>query len=466
MSAIAQAGGLVLLPILTRALSVDAYGSVDVVATFVTFLTILLQAALPSALSRDYQSPENREGTATLVSTLLAFVAFGGALLAGGAALAAEPLARLLFDGPEAADYIRLGCATSWLSAMLGIAYVTLRMQRRIVAFNALRMLQTLAYVGVTLALVLAAGRGVRGVFEAQVVAHGTVLVGALMLIRGELTPKLSRERLRAALSFSLPMLPGRFLLILNEQIDRLLLLFFIGLPGVALLGVAARIASLMQFALVVFRQAWHPHAMGLLDTPRRDELFGRMLNYYAGAFALGGLALCAIGPELFAWIVPEEYRRGYLALPWLIGAAILHQSATLTNVGPLAERETQALTGAATLALAINLVLALLLIPTFGIAGAAIGVFVANLAYTAVLWRASARVVEAGFAGASVLRALGVYVVCATTFVLAWLFTEGLTHVAIRAGAMALAVAILLPPTLDPQARRLLAELRARLEP
>ena len=464
MSAIAQAGGLLLLPILTRALSVDAYGSVDVVATFVVFLTILLQAALPSAVAREFTAAAERGDSAELVSSLLVFVGGAGALIAGGVALVAEPLALLLFDEAGAAAYLRLGCATAWLSALLGIAYITLRMQRRIVAFNTLRMLQTVTYVSLALLLVLPAERGVRGVFEAQVVAYAVVLAAALVLIRSELRPGFSPARLRAALSFSLPMLPGRFLIVLNEQVDRLLLLFFIGLPGVALLGVASRIASVVQFALVVFRQAWQPHAMVLLDRPRRDEFFGRMLNYYAGIFALGGLVLCALGPELFALLVPPDYQAGYAALPWLVGAAILHASAVLTNVGPLAERETAALSRAALLALAINLSVALVLIPRFGIAGAAIGVFAANLAYTTALWRASARVVEHGFAGRAALRALVVYVGCSLVFVVAWQHTDGATFVATRAVAIGMAFALLVPPTLDPQARRLIADARQRL--
>ena len=108
------------------------------------------------------------------------------------------------------------------------------------------------------------------------------------------------------------------------DQADRVLLLAFVGLGGVGLLGVAVRIASLVQFATVVFRQAWQPHAMQLLDSPRRNDAYRRMLDYYAGGFATLGVWLSALAPELLAVAAPAEYADAYRALPWLVGAAVL----------------------------------------------------------------------------------------------------------------------------------------------
>lgn len=464
MSAVSQAGGLLLLPVLTRALSVEAYGSVDIVATCVALLAMLTQLALPSALSRDFHSTDNREGPARMVSTLLACVAAGGALLAGAAAAAAGPLAELLFDDPATAEYLRLGCGIGWLTALLAILYMALRMERRIVAYNLLRLAQTLGYVGLAVWLVLQRGRGVRGVFEAQLVANAAVLVAALVLSRHLLTTQLSKRRLRAALGFSLPMLPGRVAVWVNEQADRLILLAFVGLGGVGILGAAARLAAAVQFLLVVFRQAWQPHAMLMIDEPARDETYRRMLNYYAGSFAMLGLWLTAAGPEIFAVLVPPEYAGGYAALPWLVGAAILHQSAVVTNVGLLVSRETGIITRASFAGVGLNLGLALLLIPPFGVSGAAIGTFVSTFIYTAMLLRSSVKSGGIPFDVGTARTAVVTYVVAASLMLVAWRTLEGPASTAARAALVLLASAWLAPRTLDRQAWNLLRSLRRRL--
>ncbi|MBW2269187.1 MAG: lipopolysaccharide biosynthesis protein [Deltaproteobacteria bacterium] len=463
MSALSQASGLLLLPILTRALSVDAYGSVDMVAAFVAFLTMLFRAALPSAVARDYHSSENSEGPARLVSTLLAFVAGVGALAAAGLSAFAEPLARWIFDDPGSAAYLKLGCGIAWFSALVSIPYMALRMQRRIVAYNALRMLQTLAYVGLTVALVIGRERGVRGVFEAQLLTHAGVLACALFLIRAQLTPRLSLARLRAGLGFSLPMLPGRIAVVINEQADRVLLLAFVGLGGVGQLGVAARVASAVQFALVVFRQAWQPHAMLLIDAPRRNDTYRRMLNYYAGTFSILGLWLSAIGPEIFRFVVPPEYAEGYQALPWLIGAAILHQSVVITTLGPIVKRQTSSLSSAALIGMLLNVALALALIPRLGLGGAAMGLFASTLVYTGLLWRRS--VYDAGipFDGATAIAAVATYVLASLALLTVWREFDGVASCVARAGIALAATVFLVPHTLDAQAWNLLRKLARR---
>jgi O-antigen/teichoic acid export membrane protein len=429
----------------------------------VAFLTILLQAALPSALARDYHSKENHEGPARMVSTLLAFVAVVGAVTALAVYGVADRLALWIFDDPGAAAFLKLGCGIAWLSALLSLPYMTLRMQRRIVAFNLLRMVQTLAYVGLALALVVGNERGVRGVFEAQILTYAGVLLCALFLIRAELTPRLSLARLRASLGFSLPMLPGRIAIGINEQADRVLLLAFMGLAEVGVLGVAARIASAMQFVLVVFRQAWQPHAMKLIDAPRRDDTYRRMLNYYAGVFSILGLWLCAIGPEIFAFVVPPEYAEGYRALPWLVGAAILHQSAVITTLGPIVKRDTGIITIAPVIGMLLNVALALALIPQLGIGGAAVGMFVSTLVYTGILWRRSVRDAAIPFDGATARAAVVTYVLASLAMLTAWHELEGMASFVARTASALAASAFLLPRTLDAQARNLLRSLTRR---
>lgn len=50
MSAVSRMSGLLLLPLLTRALSVDNYGIIDIVVTFTTLISIGMKFALPSGM--------------------------------------------------------------------------------------------------------------------------------------------------------------------------------------------------------------------------------------------------------------------------------------------------------------------------------------------------------------------------------------------------------------------------------
>jgi len=464
LSALSQMGGLILLPLLTRVFSVDEYGAVDIVATFVALLAAFAQFALPSAIARYFGQTTSEEERRQLFTTVLAFVALLGMALALLLSTAAAPLARLLLGDAAHADYLRLGCGIAWVRSLAAIPYMTLRMERRIVAFNLIQFFATTGYIVLALYLVLARGSGVRGVFIGQLVAGTGAFAIALALTRRHLTARLSVASLRRAVGFSGPMLPGHLGAWVNAQTDRLLLLFFLGLPGVALFGVTARIASLVQFLLLVFRQGWQPYAMSLIDDSGRNDVYRRMLNYYAAGFASLGLALTAVSPELFALIVPEDYRSGYVVLPWLVGAAIFHHSASITNLGVVVSARTGVISVASGVGLIGNVAIASALIPTFGIAGAAIGTFVSELGFTAILWRSSVARSDVRFDTRAILIVLTTYVVGAISLLLASKALVGLPSAALRAALLAGALLSIARAALDREFVELLAPVFRRL--
>ncbi len=464
LSALSQMSGLILLPILTRVFSVDEYGAVDIVATFVSLVAAFAQFALPSAIARYFGQAASEEERRQLFTTVLTFVALLGLALALALSAAAAPLAGLLLGDAVHADYIRLGCGVAWVQSLAAIPYMTLRMERRIVAFNLLQILTTTGYIILALYLVLVRGSGVRGVFIGQLVAGAGAFLIALVLTRRHLTARLSVASLRRALGFSGPMLPGRLGTWANEQTDRLLLLFFLGLPGVALFGVTARIASLVHFLLLVFRRGWQPYAMLLIEDSGRGDVYRRMLNYYAAGFASLGLTLTAVSPELFTLLVPEDYRDAYVVLPWLVGAAVFHHSASITNLGVLLSARTGVISVASAVGLIGNVAIASAMIPTFGIAGAAIGAFVSEFGFTAILWRASVARSDVRFDSRRVLLVLTIYVVAAISLLLASKALVGFQSAALRAALLAGALLSIARAALDREFAELLASALRRL--
>jgi len=198
-----------------------------------------------------------------------------------------------------------------------------------------------------------------------------------------------------------------------NNQVDRMILLAFLGVSVVGIFGAAARIAMLIGLLVTIFQQAWTPIAIENIDNESgRNEFYRRALNYYAGAMAAIALVLVAFSKEVLALLVPTEYLAGYVVIPWLIGAQILHGSGGITNLGMLISKRTFGNSIAAWTGVAVNLGLGLLLIPQVGIWGAALGSFFAELVFTSLLWRFSVQVTDIQFDRQRLLGVLGCYVV------------------------------------------------------
>jgi O-antigen/teichoic acid export membrane protein len=132
-----------------------------------------------------------------------------------------------------------------------------------------------------------------------------------------------------------LPLVPSVFVSWLNGNIDRFLLLFFIGIGSAGIFGAAGKVALIVGLLVSVFQQAWYPLAVRLLgDISGRLDIYRQTLNYYIEIMFSFALIVSSLSKEILELIVSPQYVGGYVAIPWLAGAIILHGTANFTNVG------------------------------------------------------------------------------------------------------------------------------------
>jgi O-antigen/teichoic acid export membrane protein len=450
LSALNQMSGVLLLPILTRVLSVDDYGTVDIIATFVSLVAIGLRLALPNALTRYYHDTEGNQARSQLVSSMLAFVATVGLVAVAAVYVSAGWLAKALLDSGDHADLIRIGGWIALATALASIPLTTLRMERRIVAYNVPTLLSTILHVALALYFVVGLGSGVQGVFWARLLSSAALLIVSLWLARRHFATTISIPRLRRSLTYSLPLLPGLLSVWVNQQAGRLILLFFSGLAGVAVFGAASRIVQVINFVLIAFQQAWMPYSMIIIKTPERNEVYRRAFNYHSGGFACLALALTAVSPELLAILVPADYRHGYVVVPWLVGALVISHSRSFTKLGVMIGEKTAGISLAAWVGVVLNVVLALALIPPFGIAGASIAVFVAEVVVTGLLWRNTVKHSEIRFDTTPLVVVLVTYIVASASLVAVAQSMVGVLAIVCRLSVLLVAVILIASLTID----------------
>jgi O-antigen/teichoic acid export membrane protein len=414
MSAVSQMSGLLLMPLFTRVLSVDEYGVVDVIATFVSLISIGMRLALPNGLARYYGAYSVPGKRARLATTLVVLVLGFSLFVALGLSFSgtAEWLSGMIIGDVGYSPFIQLGCWIALMNSVVAVPQVILRLERRIVALNLSSLLSTVLYATTALYFVFALDKGVAGVFYAQLLSTMVLLAVTLVLTLRYFALDVSIHDLRHTLAYSLPLLPNLLSTWINNQTDRLLLLLLMGLSAVGVFGAAARVSRVVLFLLEIFSQGWDPYAMLLIASERRDEVYRRMLSYYVGAFAAFGLLLTGASPELYALLLPGEYHAGYVIVPWLVGSAILHRSGSLTKLGITVSEKTVGISLSSAVGVVLNVAIAFVLIPRFGIAGAAIGHFLGELAFTSLLWWFTIRCSNVRFDTKSVLAVLILYVV------------------------------------------------------
>jgi O-antigen/teichoic acid export membrane protein len=434
---------LLLLPVLTRAFSPAEYGLADIVATFTSLLAIAVSVILEAAVARMwFDSGTSRK---ELVSTTLGFILCLGTATVLAVAVARRQLAVLLLHDISAADYLVVGAVIAACTALFGVVQIALRMDRRIWSYNAAIATQTVGLMVLTGIFVFRLRMGLYGLFVAQMISTILGLLVSLAMIRRYLGVRTSTRLLRNALAYSAPLLPAGGAAWINAQTDRVILLMTLGLGAVGVFGAAAKIALITALVVTAYQLAWTPVLMGAIEDPSKAWFFRRALNYYGGAMVAFGVALVAASKELIAVAAPPEYHAGYALLPWLVGAQILQGSANITNIGMLITKRTGGNSIAAWMGAVLNVLIAVVLIPRIGLAGAAIGMFISAFVFTTTLMVFSMKVAAVRFDRVRAALIVGLYLIGSTAMVAIGQHVESEPRsLALRAAALILLLVIL----------------------
>ncbi len=177
---------------------------------------------------------------------------------------------------------------------------------------------------------------------------------------------------LRAGAPFALSALALRLQAEFNKPV-----LAQLGYAPAAALGVAQRVVDLATLPLAALQETLWPRVLAAAAPGRRLLTSGALLIALA---LVAGMALALAAP-LLPWLLGPEYASAADVLVWLAGLPALQVMRNLGNAWLMAEGRYPALFWSYTLSAVTGSLLALVLIPRFGIAGAVLGMYVSELA-------------------------------------------------------------------------------------
>lgn len=398
MSVIERVVTLMLFPILTRVLSIEEFGLLDMFVLFIGLLSVISSLELHSAVARYYKSDESIAYNANIFSSLLVTSFCFGIFIFVLASLFSSHISVILSKSNEYSFLVILCGAISLLDNISNLGLILLRRQRKIVYFSLINIISTVVYVIIALILIINLNYKVEGLVWAILFARFLKLLLTLIFVKNFIRPFLSFKVIKKILKYSLPMVPAVAATWADRQSNRIILLYLIGLSGVGLFGTGARIAGLTVIGTMIFQQAWGPFALEIIDSENRNDIYVRIFKYYYGLFSILGVFLVYFSPELLFLFAPKEYFMGYVVIPWLVGAYIIHNGGGITNIGTLVTEKTAMNSVAAWIGLMMNIILCYFLVSFWGIAGAAIGMMISKLVAMLILLYRSEKLLEIQF--------------------------------------------------------------------
>lgn len=460
LTGVSASVGFLLLPLLTRAYSAGDFGALDIAITLSTLMSLLFGISQPASFARYYQKNDLTHQRALMASSLSVTVLFSvlGVL---GTAILAPFLGPMAFgQTAHSTSFLILTAVTGGIMGLTAVPRMALRMQRRVLAYNALDVVYSVAYCVLTIAAIRYKA-GIVTVMLANTIATSLRLTIALWLCRDLLRGKPSRAILKPCLRYGGPRLPASIFSWTCGKLGRFLVLSLLGLSSVGLYAAASRIASTVSLLSAMFQLAWTPHAMALVQKPeelRNSSFFQGTVSAFLGVFSVVALTVSALGPLLLYWFLPSDYEQCYRLIPWLAAAAFLSDAYGLLSIGIDLSERTEYMSICVGFGAFMSVASSVILSTFWGLDGIAIGVFVGStLECLALVWT-SRRVGNVAFPTSRMFCILAIYIVAGGFFSISpWTTLQ-------RAVVWLLSVVALLLATVSPaQRQELLKFARAR---
>lgn len=374
-----------LLPIYTRVLSPREYGALALLLVGEGVLKIVNRWGLDTSFLRFYYGYPTDDRKKTLAGTIAGFLALANGVIALLLVAAASPLTRLLIGSTEFTGTFRLLVLNGFASTFLFLPLNLLRIQERSRLFAALTFLRSFGTVLIRLALVVGLRMGLFGIVLADVVVTAALLVALSGTLRRMIALRFSSTILRDLLDFGFPQVPYGLLSQVMGMADRFVLSIYMPLREVGVYLIGSTVAGVIKFYPVAFEAAWMPFAYDSLRRRDAAALFARMGTYAFAVLALLTVALAGLAPAIIQAALPATYHGAAPIVPLLVlGMAVQSLSWFLVTSLNVA-KQTRVYPLVTAIGAGASIAANLILIPRFGMRGAAYALISSQLLAAAV---------------------------------------------------------------------------------
>jgi O-antigen/teichoic acid export membrane protein len=371
----------VLLPLMTRHLGAINYGIWAQVALIVGLVGPLVASGLDSASSRFFPSMEKEERRAQF-SAVSAYMLLGSSIFAVVLWLASDFLAEVLLSDPDQAHFVTLAGLLTVTSFAVQIARLHLRISGQAKLYGVSNVVQSILN-SVAIVVVVIRGGSITDVVTWTIGADAILGAGLLLYIvaRGGFgLPRFSS--LGYLLRFGVVLIPAGYAMVLVNWIDRVYLVHYRDLAVVGQYSVAYSLGYLA--IAVIFNPIWvmfPTKAAELYSTDDMDEVVSlRSRSISVALLFIVPLTVgwAVLGKPIVDLIAGDGFVLGAHVI-WIITAGYtLHMIGSYFDVGLGLRGKQRWSSVSMVLAVLVNLGLNWILIPRYGLAGAASATLIA----------------------------------------------------------------------------------------
>lgn len=373
--------GLILIPIYTRFISPSEYGILAIILMVGSMVVISLEMGLNTAVFRYYFKFTEEKKRILVISNVFFYILVLGMVITAILIFASESISSLFLKTPYYAPYFVLMLVTMYLRVLKNVPLAVLRAREKSIIYSMLSILDLIAGIVLNIYFVVILKRGVMGILEAGFIVGVITTPLFLIFIRRDIYLHISRNLLAKLLKFGLPLVPANMAILVLTLSGRYFLTVFSSLKQVGLYALGQKLGLIISILLVQpFQLIWPTMMYSVSGEKHANVYYSRILTYFL--IIIGGVALIlsAFSKEFTALIASPDYLRAYKVIPFIAFSYVAYGTYFIVSVGINLKEKTYYLPWIVGSTAVLNLILNYILIPQFGMMGAALSSFISYI--------------------------------------------------------------------------------------
>ena len=369
--------GFFLLPLYTHYLTPADYGVLGLLYITMRVLDIVIIQGLTTSIFRAYSfdykgDPDNQADavcTAYYYSMVSALVFFGFLSMFAG------PLNDLVFRDANWTHLFQMMFLAGVFRATQNIPRQLMRAHRQSVAYSAIQFGDMVVAAALNIFFIVVMKQGLAGIVYSEVIREGMLMIVFFFPVRRYIAKRFSRDKLRDMLAFGLPKVPGGLSFLVLSAADRYFLEHYSNSTELGLYSVGYRLAALLSdFAIGPFIQTWPSMYFPLAKDSKDEgkEILGRFLTYFMIVVGFMALAICVFVKPLLRVMADPKFQGAEKVVPLVVVALVFSGVYRVITVGVNIKKKNIWLPIMVAFAAVVNIIFNFLLIPRWGMMGAA----------------------------------------------------------------------------------------------
>lgn len=369
-----QLVGFFLLPLYTRYLTPSDYGILAILSATTSVLSIIFAMGLGSALFMSYFNYDDRKDRKKVVGTALVFLTVISLFFSLLLVALSGRFSLLFFGSARYTFYFQVIFLTIFFDTAIIVPMAVFRAREESKKYAVISLFRLLIGIGLNIFFIVALRKGVLGILESGLITAFLIYCSLVPNLIKSTKLRFSISDLKAMLSFGLPLVPANLASWILTLADRYFLQFFSTPNELGLYSTGYKFGLVIQGLIVgPFSLAWGPFLWVTAKQENAKKVYSSTLTYFILIGMFAALGLSVLSKEALILMTTPAFYAAYKVVPLIALSYILYGSYFILEVGIDLEKKTGYLPFIVGIGAIVNLGLNYLLIPSYGMMGAAV---------------------------------------------------------------------------------------------